>query len=444
MPLGIAALIGGGLGLAGSIFGSSQQSSAANNATNAASQATAAQQQLTQQQLAIYQQLLQQYNQNVQPLQGPLGSEYGSLLNTLNPTGTTQNAVGADTNPDQATGIPLQGLTGNALQYLSNPQDTLSQQVGGTLLPGLEGGAAGNTALGTLTPGAISSLLSGGVTGNGTSPGVGSAALQYYLNQAQNGGINPLLQQNALGQQQQGFDQQTADLRNSLGGETNINAVLGNVNTQDEQQRASLIAQMTGQSQQLENQAMGSAFSTGQAIDTQTNQGTEAALQAAGGLDAQSLQYALSALQSAGGLDAQTLQMLTGAQQLGSSAQQTQLGNLGNANTTTQNWLTQLQNYLAQGQAGATGVASGVGGVAGTYGGAATAAAGNAASLSAGAAANNPFTGLGNMIAANPTTFSSLFNPSNPGVQAPAEVAGVFNQAAQNPGIQVSGGSPYG
>jgi hypothetical protein len=391
--LGAAGAVLGGIG---SIISAGDDASASKAATNAASQATAGQDQLTQQQLAIYQQLLQQYNQNVQPLQSGLGSQYAGLLGGDNSSSIAGADLNALQNPDSATGIDVSGLTSNALGYLSNPQATTSQQVGQPIVQSELAGAAGDTNLGAATPGAISSLLSGGVTGNGTSPGVGSTALNYYLNQAQNGGISQQLQQNALGQQQTGFDQNLADVRNSLGGTSNIGALTNQMTTQDEQARASLVAQMTGQSQQLETGAMGSALTAAQGIDNTTNANTQTALGDAGNLDTQSLQYMAQALQSAGGLDAQTLSMLTGAQSLGAGQEQTDIGNLNAAQSTNASLLAQIQNYLAQGQAGATGVATGLAGTAAQYGQAASTDANNAATLAGG---SNPFSGLGTALA---------------------------------------------
>lgn len=421
--------LGAGLSGIGSIFGSINSSNAQNNATAAAAQATQGQQQLTGEQLAIYQQLLQQYNQNAQPLQAPLSSQYGGLLagdNSAAIAGADLNALG---NPDAATGINVQGLTANALGYLSNPQNTTSQQIGQPIVSSLMSGASGNTNLGAETPGAISSLLSGGVTGTGSSPGVGADALNYYLNQAQNGGIDPTLQNNALRQQQTGFDTQLADVRNSIGGMSNIGAITGQMNTQDEQQRANLVAQMTGQSQQLRTGAMGSALSAAQGIDQQNNANTQTALGDAGNLDQQSLQYMLSALQSAGGLDAQTLQMLTGAQSMGSGQEQTDINNLNTAQSTNQSMLSQIQNYITQQQATAAGVAPGLQGVAQQYGNAAQTAAGNA---SAAANAPNPFAGLG----------SALSNYSSTRTPQPTTVNN--NYAAPAPATATVSGDPTG
>jgi hypothetical protein len=420
--------LGMGLSAIGGIIGSGQAASAQKAATNAAATATAGQQQLTQQQLAIYQQLLQQYNQNTQPLQSPLSQQYGGLLAGDNASGIASADLNALQNPDQATGINVNGLTGNALDYLSNPQDTTSQQIGQPIVSSLMAGGAGDTNLGKMTPDAIQSLLSGGVTGNGTGAGVGSTALGYYLDQAAHGGISQDLQNNALGQQSTANARNIGDIRNAMGGTSNIGALLNSQDLNNNQQTASLIAQLTGQSQQLRTGAMGSALSAAHGIDQATNQNTQSALNDAGNLDAQSLQYMINALQSAGGLDAQKLQMLTGAQTLGSGQQQTDLTNLNAAQSTNESMLAQIQNYLSQGQAGATGVAAGLQGVAGEYGAGAAAAAKNAA---LGATMPNPFTGLGNSISAYanrpqtaPTTVNNYGATTYPGAP-PASASNV-------------------
>lgn len=393
--------LGAGLGALGSIFGSINSSNSQNEATQAAQQSSAAQNQISQQQLAIYQQLLQQYNQNVQPLQAPLGGEYESLLQSLNPQIVSDNYLNALQNPDQATGYDETDLNKQVLSYLQNPQATNAAATLGVEGQQLISGGQGQSNLGSVAPGAISGLLSGGLTGNASKPGVGASAVDYYLNQAQHGGINPLLINNALGQQSTSNARDINDIRNSMGGTSNIGALLENQNRNNSQSTAGLIAQLTGQSQQLETQAEGSALNAAQSTDAANNAATGQAVGTAGQLDQQNLQYMLAALQSAGGLDSQTMSMLTSAQQLGSNAEQTQLGNLGMANSTSQNLLAQIQNYIAQGQAGATGVASGLQGVGSQYGAAASGAAANAA---AAAAAPNPFTGLG----------SSLINYSAP------------------------------
>lgn len=413
--------IGLGLGAIGGIFGSINSSNSQNQATQAASAASAGQQQLTQEQLAIYQQLLQQYNTNVQPLQGPLGSEYGDIEQILNPASQTLNYENALANPDAGTGYQETTLTDNVLNYLQNTGGTHAEQVADLATPVLESGMQGNSNLGQMTPGAISSLLSGGITGNNANPGVGASAVDYYLNQAQNGGINPLLMNNALGQQSTANARDINDIRNSMGGTSNIGALLQNQNLNNNQSTASLIAQMTGQSAQMETAAEGSALTAAQSTDAANNSATNQALTAADNEDNQTLEYIMSTLQAAGGLDAQTMSMLTGAQAMGSQAEQTQLNNLGTAQATTGSLLSQIQNYLAQGQAGATGVATGLAGAASQYGQSATAAASNAAAAAAG---TNPFAGLGSSLSNYAAYKSATPTP------APTSLTGVGQQVA--------------
>lgn len=429
MPI---AAIGLGLGAIGGIFGSINSSNASNAATSAASQASAAQNQIDQQQLAIYQQLLQQYNTNVQPLQGQLGAEYQSAEDTATP-GLSAYANDALLNPDAATGINVSGLTQNALNYDSDVNDTYASSVYGDEIGDMLQGASGESVLGSTGQQNINSLLSGGLTGNTANPGVGASAVNYYLNQAQNGGINPLLMNNALGQQSTANAQDINNIRNAMGGTSNIGALLQNQNLNNNQSTANLIAQLTGQSQQLETAAEGSALGAAQSVDQQSSANTLQATNLESSIDQEELQYQLAALQSAGSLDTQRSQMINGAQALGSAAQQTQLGNVTSADAQQNALLAQIQNYLAQGQAGATGVATGLQGIGTQYGNSASAAATNAAADASGA---NPFAGLGTLLQG----YGAAKTAATP---APTSLTGV-GQAGYNGGSDGTNVSNFG
>ena len=202
-------------------------------ANAAAAQATGAQNQIIQQLLPVLQQQLGNYENVVQPLQAPLAQGFENLL----------------------------GQT-----------------------------TSGNTQLAHLTPTVIQQLLSGGVTG----AGVGQDVLGYYQNQMHNGGIAPSLVQSALGSQQQGFDQRLNDIRNMLGGTTTEGARLEDLTLNQNMAQAQLLAQLTGQSQQLRDQAAGNALGAAQGIDQQTVQRLLSALGAGGNVDEQTLQNLLS------------------------------------------------------------------------------------------------------------------------------------------------------
>lgn len=473
-----------GLGLVGSIVGNNSANHAQQQAQQAAQQATDGQNALTQQQMALYQAMLGDYQKNYQPLEPGLAAQMGGQLGSLDMGQLLQQFLGANMpgQTDAATGIPVQQTLQDVVSYLNNPGGTLSglNGVGGETLAGMQRGAAGGSNLGqitpqmiqqmlgsaagaqgvggqvmqglsqptnlqALTPGVQQGLLSGGVTGGSPgAPGTGAQALSFYGGEMQNG-LDPAVVNSAMGQQQVGFDRQLADVRNMLGGRSNIGAIMSDIGMQDEQSRAQLLSSLAAQNQGVRQQGAAGLFGTGQAMDSQSAQrmiqalaaggqldaqtaqnllsqygvaqgnnqmaqgAAQGALGAAGGLDQQQLQYLLGAQQTAGGIDAQTMQMLTQAYQLAQQGQNQVLGNFGNAYGAGNTALGNVQNYVGQGRNFLPGVASGIGGIADTYGQRAGQAAGNAAASASQAAATNPFSSLGSILANAPQFGSSGF-----------------------------------
>jgi hypothetical protein len=304
----------GGLlnGLGSLITGQNPQAQAS---TNAANSATNSQNQLIQQSiLPLFNQENQNYQTNQQPLQGGISSGYQGLL---------QNG--------QQAGGAGQALT----NYGSQPQ---------------------NTNLAQLTPQIIQQLLSGGALGQGTS-GVGGQVLSADQQQMTQG-LSPQLQQQGLGQQQQGFDQQISDIRNMLGSGAPINSSINQLGYANDQARAGLSANYAGQSQGLMNQGAANTLSTASGLTNTANQS------------------GLSALGAGSGLDAQTLALLQSA-----------YGTAGSS-------LTGAQGYAQQGLTNENTTLAGYGGLAGQYGQAAGTAATNA--QNAYNTQNQQFTGLAN------------------------------------------------
>lgn len=346
------------MGIIDMITGQNPNQGAINNAQNAASQATNAQNQLIQQALLpAYQELLTNYQQNYAPLQGGVSSAYKSLLGSNAAPQLSQLSALLSADPammQKLTGINALGAGQNAVNYLSNPGATLSGLggIGGNVLQGL----LGPTALGALTP----------------------EAMSMFLNEAQTG-LSPQTIGSALNTQEAATQSQINSLRNSIGaGTPNVGGLVKDLNLQGLQGLTGTESQLAGLNQQFQNQ------------------GLQSALGAAGGLDAQTLQRLLSAESTAGTIDTNTMNMLMQAAQLGGNINQGQFGNLLSGVNLQQGLLGDISNYTGQGINSLLGGTGGISNIANLYGQAAGGAANNAMSLAnaGNAATSNTFSGL--------------------------------------------------
>lgn len=252
----------GGLGLLGTINQNHQQNAQLSAAQNAAAQASAGQNALDQQLAQIYQQQLGNFTQNFQPLENPLYQQFASLIGSQNMGNLNTDIMSVLTNPamrDAFTGIPMQGITGNTLSYLSNPGATMS-------------GAGG----------------------------VGGQSIPFFLQEAQQG-IDPAVVGSQLNNLQNANLRQINSMRNSLGsGMANPEGMMRDLGYQSMGSQADLLSGIAGQDQAFKNNAM----STAQQI--------------AGGLDAQTMQMLLNAYNIG---NQQTQQGVSGLQQAGQTGQ---------------------------------------------------------------------------------------------------------------------------
>lgn len=264
----LPAIIGGGLGLVGSVIGSNSQNHAAQQAQNAANTAAQGQNQLDSQLVNIYNQMAADYQKNYQPLEGPMGQMIGGMEGSFNPQALDQLTLGALTNPqerDALTGVPLQGITNGALNYFFNPGGTLS-----------------------------------GVNG------VGGQGLNYFANLAQNG-MDPAVANNAYNNFSNNEQQSINSMRNSLGaGVPNVSGMLNDLNEQALQGRANLGSNLAAQDQGIRTQGMTNLLQTAGGIDQQT----QAMLQQAYNMANQQSQQGVSNLQSAFGNGNDILSMI--------------------------------------------------------------------------------------------------------------------------------------
>lgn len=395
-------------GLGQMITGQNPQAQAA---TNAANQASGAQNQLIQQSiLPLLNQENQSYQQNQQPLEAGLSANYQGLLGLgapqlgqnyisglqapgaggVNTNQLAQQAIGVLQDPN-AGGADTNNLALNAIAANQNPNTGgVNPMASAQQLIGY-GSQPQNTNLAQLTPQVIQQLMSGGVLGNGQG-GVGGQVLAQQLQQMTQG-LSPQLQQQGLGQQQQGFDQQINDVRNMLGSGNEVGSIINQLGYQNDMARAGLEANFAGQSQGLMNQGAQNSFNTAQGLTQGANQNSLAALAQSGQLDAQTL----ALLQSAYGTGNQQQQTTLGnygnafnigAQQqlntrngqaqaygLGNTQQQTTLGNMGLAYGAANQGLGNANQYVQQGQNSMNQALSGFTGLSNQYG----QAAGNAA-----------------------------------------------------------------
>lgn len=415
----LPALIGGGLGLIGSLISSNQNAHATQQASNAAQQGSQAETNLINQGLLpIYNQLSGDYSQFYQPYMPGFA---GDLINPLLQGNTLPNTSTIDTLAslfpqlrDALTGVGMQGITNNILGYDSNPQDTLSG-LGGVGGDALSTFLDPNTNLASLTPGAIAGLDPSMLASNFVGA---NAAEPFFLNEAQNG-FSPQTIQSALNPMDAQVDQQINTMRNSLGSATpNIAGLESDMGLQGLQAKAGILSNLAGENQMFQNQGMQSAFGTANTMDQLTRQSILDQLGVGGGLDQQTMQRLTAALQGAGGIDQLTQNMLNNAYNVGNQQQGNGMNYLGQSVNTQQGLFTDLQNYLDSGRNMLPGLASGIQNVAQMYGNAAGQAGQNAMML--GMNQSNPFSALGSIFANNPNMFnfgggggsnSSMFGP---------------------------------
>lgn len=400
----LPSLIGGGLGLVGSIIGSNSQQHAANQQAQAGQQASSAETQLINQgMLPILNQLTSEYNQNYAPLQGGASGEMQSLLygNQLPELSNISNL--ASLNPsqrDQLTGIPLSGLTNNILNYDSNPQNTLSGLggIGGDVLSGYMNG---NTNLAGVMPGVASYFGNPGSTDLAQlTPG----GINFFGNEAANG-LSPTTIGSALNPLDVQTQQQINSIQNQLGNSTpNEAGLLSDLNLQGLQNKAGLLSSLAGQNQAFQNQGMQDMLGAGAGLDSQTAAMLGQLPTFANQLDQQTLQRLGLAMQTAGGIDQQTQSMLGNAYNVGQGAQGIGMGYMGSNLGAQQGLLSDVMNYLTGGNNLLTQSESGMQNIAGMYGQAAGQAGQNA--LTIGMNSSNPFSSLGSFFASNPNLFS--------------------------------------
>lgn len=380
-------------GALGSLITGQQSADAAKQARDAAASATDSQNQLNQQRLGISQQQIGNYNQNIQPLQAPLSGAESSLLGAAGNGGSALSSLltglGSQQGAADTTGIDPRGQFAALMQYLSNPQNQAGIQTAQGQMGQYGQLAGGGSQLAGATPGAIG----GNTAANAQAQGIDGSGIGFFQNEAQNG-LNPQVQQNAFGRQQQSFDQSLNDIRNQAGGATNIGALINSLGLGQAQAQANLAGNIAGQDQTFRNESMQSAIGAG---DTGLNQQIatgNANLSAAGTLDQQQIDYLMHQLSAAGLVSDGTANSLNDAYKTGNAAQQQQLGNMGLANTANQGALDQLMAYILQGQNGLTGADGIVSNIAGQYGSAAANAAQQAQYDQKTAMQNNPFNAL--------------------------------------------------
>lgn len=325
------------------------------------------------------------YNQFYKPLQGGLQSGMQSNLNSANSSlaQILPQLMQAGIDPHviaKITGLDANALSQQAVQYLSNPNATNTQQVGQSVLGQQQN--TGGTNLAKAMPGAMDyfnnpntqlAQASGGVNNylqntGGTNLAQATPGAQGFFQQLQQNGMDPQAMQNAQSQVQQGISQQMNDARAHAQPGQNMNALQRDMMNQGITAQTNLAGNLAGQNQNYKIQGAQGALGAAQGLDSQTMQmlqtllgnksavdtqragNVQSGLGAAQGMDAQTQQMLMNALQSAGIMDTNKSNMLQGAANAGSQYNQQAYNNLGNSATAGQNVLQGVQNYLGQGQ----------------------------------------------------------------------------------------------
>lgn len=260
----LGGLLGGGLGILGSLFGGTQQSQATNATANLANEEMQAAQQTENQLSGGITGLNTSANSYLSGLP-QLSSLYGSELGSAGVGGQApgaalqylQNAMSPSALSGQ-TGINAGGLANSALNYLSAP---------------------GSTNLASASPQASS----------------------FYANEMQNG-LNPQVSQNAQSQLQQQYQTSLNSIDANAAPGQNTNAAQQAAQNSLLSNSTNLAGNLAGQSQQL----MG--------------QGAQGLLNSASGLDAQKQQMLTQAFGLGNQYNQQTLQNQQSGAQFGQSA----------------------------------------------------------------------------------------------------------------------------
>lgn len=394
------------------ITGTNPNQGAINTAQNNASQATAAENQLIQGILPIYNTELGLFNNNYAPLIGGLGGEMQGLLGNNELGNVSQINTLADLMPslrDALTGIPMQGLTGNILQYDSNPQDTLSG-LGGVGGEALSGYLNPNTNLAGVMPGVESYFSNPQDTSlSQITPG----ALGFYNNEAMHG-LSPETIQSTLNPLDVQTQQQINSIRNSLGDTVpNEAGLLQDLNLQGLQNKAGVLSNLAGENQLAQERGVQGEIGTAGNLDTQNAQMLSMLPGFASGLDQQTMQRLAGALQTAGGIDQLTQNMLDRAYGIGTQQEGLGMGYLGNGSSLQDTLLGDIQGFLSSGQGLLPGASGGLSSLAGLYGNAAGSAANTAFGLANAGAQQNAgtFSGLTSLFGslAGAGAFPGLF-----------------------------------
>ena len=218
--------VGAVSGAVGAIGGKNQQKAAnaqANQAMQQQQQAQQAIQNMAGQETDVYNKFYQPLQQGLmQGFQGEQGTSnqfMQQLLPALLQAGVDPSVI------SKITGINSPQLMQQAIQYLSNPQ---------------------NTQLAKQTPG-----------------------VQSFFNQEMKTGLNPMVAQNAQSQVQQNLQQQISDAMAQAKPGQNVNALVKDLRNQALTQSTNLAGNLAGQSQNFMNTGAQGALNTAQGLDQQ-------------------------------------------------------------------------------------------------------------------------------------------------------------------------------
>ncbi|MDE2097411.1 MAG: hypothetical protein KGL39_09220 [Patescibacteria group bacterium] len=412
-------ILAGGLGLLGSIFGSSQQNQSSQQLSQLLNQLMGMQTGVlnqTQQQLGMLNSEAGQYTSLLPGLAGTMGNELagpGSLA-----PGAAEQYMLAGMSPgalSSMTGVNSLAPEQQALQYLGNPGGTALSQLSPEVIAKLTGSmqlgnqfGVGKQSLAGVSP-QLENFFRHQM--NLSSPALKGAQGMYRTEMQQ--GLSPQVATNAMNQLQQQFQQSLSNIKAGAAPGQNLNAA-------DQAAQNQLLSQSTNESAnlaQLSQQFKNTGAQGLEGLQQLAGAGAQGLQGVAGQLDQQQLARVAQnagllgqATQTASMSDAQRMQMLEQAAQSSLGYNQTQLGNMQGAAGFGQNVLGGLQNFVGQGtqmqEFGAGALASLFNSLASQTSGIAGAAIGAQSQASQ----NNPFSFLGSLFGGG--SMGSLFGGS--------------------------------
>jgi hypothetical protein len=307
-------------GIWDAITGQNPNQGAINSASSSANAATANQNTNLNAQTGIYNNLASGFNTNYAPLQGGTMGGFQGLLGPAGQAGGLQNTL---------------------MQALGSPSGTGA-------FTGINGGSLLNSALGTASG---ANMGIGGAMGQNQGINYGAlgqlgTAGGVFGGMAMNG-LSPSVIGNAMGNYQNGVQQQMNTEMNQLGPGVNAGALAQSLGQQSIMGQAQLQSDLAAQNQGVMAQG---ATGLGNVASGMSDIGNSMFSNTLGGLG-------------------QQVSNANSNYNLGQGYNQTALGNLNTAAGIPMTDLSALQNYIGQGLGSLTGAASGLGSVASAYGG---------------------------------------------------------------------------